>query len=569
MTNPSNAFTKVPMLFRAQVDGRCQLQRLQRDEEPHVIRWTDEWIERTYPNAPKFTEGVQSRTYTINWRFLSNGGQDDSIIRPAIGAKGWPFIPGSSMKGLFRRACSPEERDRYCGQELSGGDFLPGILRFHGGYPTSTDWTEDLIDIVHPQQDWQVKSDRKSGGAFAQISLHEPELQFGISSTTSLDEAEWQHIWEIWERALSQGIGCRVSAGYGQPVDHKADVLYTCQLKGQGQAPKLFDGTGEFRPNIFRAGIRGHALRIFGGLTNDKTAEQVVEGLFGGVKGKGTVGLLSIAFRPSELDIESFGQGSYAQPTYRVEGELSWSLAHPLENAEQREKLVALIEALTRFAMVLGGFGKSWRRADHRIFLPEYYEQGYKPLIGCHWQWSGRRSLLRDVRIRKLDQVTEFIDGVRQVAREWLQVQGITPSFNQYANWREAWHPDNVQVWGRPHLDKDRHPLTADMCEAIHWLHGPYRPAFREARIPEGSIYQTSVTGKVNGKVNEIGRIWHRMYPFVNLKKDPETGKKQPRETPAHFELLTIFPNQSPECDAFLQFLESEQKMFQKLWPTQ
>jgi CRISPR-associated protein Cmr6 len=32
------------------------------------------------------------------------------------------------------------------------------------------------------------------------------------------------------------------------------------------------DGTGEFRPNVFRAAIRGHALRIFGGLTDERTA---------------------------------------------------------------------------------------------------------------------------------------------------------------------------------------------------------------------------------------------------------------------------------------------------------
>ena len=86
--------------------------------------------------------------------------------------------------------------------------------------------------------------------------------------------------------------------------------------------------------------------------------------------------------------------------------------------------------------------------------------------------------------------------------------------------------------------------------------------AFREARIPEGSIYQSSLTGSVGN----VGQIWHRMYPDVNVKKDPETGKKKPRQTPAFFEFLTIFPDSSPESDEFLYFLENKQKQFQKLW---
>ncbi|MEH2011571.1 hypothetical protein [Nostoc sp.] len=102
------------------------------------------------------------------------------MICPVIGARGWPFYPGSSMKGIFRRACTIiEQAECYCGKDIKGGDFQPGILRFHGGYPTSDTWQENLVDIVHPQQDWQVKDDKKSAGAFVQISLCKPELIFG------------------------------------------------------------------------------------------------------------------------------------------------------------------------------------------------------------------------------------------------------------------------------------------------------------------------------------------------------------------------------------------------------
>ncbi|UBF24362.1 RAMP superfamily protein [Kovacikia minuta CCNUW1] len=558
MTVIPDAAKKVPLMFRAQTSGRCQLQRLVKGQEPDAVLWADEWTDKTYPEAPVFDAEVQTRSYTLSWRFVTNSGQDDGVIRPVIGAKGYPFYPGSSMKGIFRRACTAEQAARYCGKPLSGGDYEPGLLRFHGGYPIDTSWTEHLVDIVHPQQDWQVKNDNKNAGAFVQISLYRPTLQFGISSTIPLEPQEWETIWSIWEKAFSTGIGCRVCAGYGQPENQAGDLLYKCRLKGQGQAAKLLDGTGEFRPNVFRAAIRGHALRIFGGLTDERTADRLIDQLFGSAMDKGTVGLLSLNFRPLKLEIATFGKGSYSQPTYEVEGELIWHLTQKL-NPDKREALTKLIAALTRFAMLLGGFGKSWRRADHRLFLPDYYDEDYKPLIGCHWQWAGERSLAIDVKVRKLDKVGEFINEVRQAAQIWMQVQGVAPTSDRRAPWRESWHPDNVQVWGRVAEE-------AEDSEAIHWLHGPYQDAVPSARISEGSIYDTHITGKVG----QIGRIWHRMYPVVRLKPPENPGSKpQPVLTRKYLELLTFFPDDSLESKEFLQYLSAQAdraRGFQKLW---
>lgn len=562
---------KVPLMYRAQVDGRCQVQRLiPKAPEQDAERWADEWVDKAYPEVPDFGESVRTRTYAISWRFITNSGQDDGLIRPVIGARGWPFYPGSSMKGLFRQAAERMEQagrleegrcDRYCGDQCS---ISPGILRFHGGYPTDTRWTEDLVDIVHPQQPWQIgMPDEEKKGAFIQISLYKPELTFGISCTESLaeeewdEEEEWDKIWEIWAEALSMGIGSRVSAGYGQPEVQTGDILYRTRLKGQGQAAKLIDGTGEFRPNVFRAAIRGHALRIFGGLTDANTAESLIAQLFGGIGRSGaTVGLLSMAFQDTLLELDTFGQGSYAQPTYQVEGNLVWQLTRSLPEIE-RQALTKLIEALTRFAMVFGGFGKSWRRADHRLVYPDYYDQGYKPLIGCHWEWLGKRSQVRDVRVRKLEHVGRFIEEVRQIAQDWMHLQPDFPFPTQPASWRESWHPTNVEVWGR---EADE----IEDCEAVLWLHGPYQEAIPSARIPEGSVYRSSMTGRMG----QIGRLWHRMYPRIRLVKDPkDPAKPMPVVTRQYFEILTILPDNSPESIEFLAFLNSRQRLFQKLWP--
>jgi CRISPR-associated protein Cmr6 len=554
---------KVPMMFRAQVEGRCQLQRIDTKrkgyEKQDVQIWTDQWIDKAEEHLPTFGDHIQSRPYQITWRFITNGGQDDGIIRPVIGARGIPFYPGSSMKGLFRCAAQQLEQaqdiekgscDRLCGNPTT---LSPGLLRFHGGYPTSDQWTEGLVDIIHPQKAWQVQernTRQKSGGAFAQISLFKPELKFGISSTTKLIDSEWETIWRIWETALSMGIGCRVAAGYGQIIPSQLNkVVFRCRIKGQGPASKCLDNTLEFRPNIFRAAIRGHALRIFGGLTHDRNAEALVDKLFGGIqRNEGKWGLLVMQFNERTLELNSNNS------TYRVIGDLNWRLTQPIPS-EHQTALKDLIKRLMQFAMLLGGFGKSWRRADHQLFLEDYDKQ----IIGCHWQWAGKNSPVVHNPVRKLDQVATCIQKLQDASLKWMETQGITPNPDQSTDWRESWHPSTVQVWGR-------FAESREDSAAVHWLHQPYSYRYQGKKEVPIFIKGTSVTGKLN----QIGRLWHRMYPIVLTKPDPDNPEKRiPKPTPGYLELLTVFPDDTPDFDQFLAFLESDQTDFQCLWGDQ
>ncbi|MEL6856589.1 MAG: RAMP superfamily protein, partial [Cyanobacteria bacterium J06607_13] len=222
-----------------------------------------------------------------------------------------------------------------------------------------------------------------------------------------------------------------------------------------------------------------------------------------------------------------------------------------------RKKLTFLIESLARFAMVFGGFGKSWRRADHRLFYPAYYDRGRKPLIGCHWEWYGPRALVRENRVRRLSQVPEFVEIVRQAATDWMQTQGVAAGQGYAERWREAWHPQQVQVWGRVAEDMDD-------SEVIPWLHGPYQRGDRTLRTTEQSIKQTSMTGRLG----KIGRLWHRMYPWVNVTRNPDDpGRPNIINTNKFFELLTLFPDSSVECRQFLRYLSEGQDELEKLWP--
>lgn len=572
-----DAYKKVPMMFRAQVRGRSQLQYLDPEkrkagEKQDVERWTDEWTDKAELISGKNAQDIDTETYSaksyqISWRFVTNGGQDDGMLRPVIGASGIPFYPGSSMKGAFRQACEQLEKageiplgscNNYCGDEL---EITPGLLRFQGAYPIN-DWTQGLLDLVHPQQGWQVMTrdtNNKPRGesAYAQISLYQPTLRFAISCSQPLLPDQWQQVWQVWEQAIAAGLGSKVSTGYGQISKTSHPIVYRARLKGQGQAAKLIDGDGEFRPNIFRAAIRGHALRIFGGLTDSETAEQLVEDLFGSIQHReATVGLLGFQFQAYKSEINSFGSGNYAQPTYQVEGELIWFLAKPLADPNQEPILKKLVGKLMQFAMILGGFGKSWRRVDHRKFFEEYYKNNYKALIGCHWQWLGEKTQKPNLQVSGLKQVGGFLDNVRQTAREWIQSQNRPLREAGWAeDWREAWHPSNVQVWGRI-------ADNSDESAAVDWFHKPYQQEIQNVQS-EGSIYKSSITGRIG----QISLIWHRMYPLILLKKDPENPKKRiVTPTPRYLELITIFPDGSTKSNNFLRFLNTHPEQFEQLW---
>ncbi|HHP7245628.1 MAG TPA: RAMP superfamily CRISPR-associated protein [Elainellaceae cyanobacterium] len=567
------AYKKVPMMFRAQVRGRSQLQYIdpkkKKAEKPQDIElWANEWIDKAeFIPAEKAqdiqTEVYGAKSYQISWRFVTNGGQDDGMLRPVIGTSGIPFYPGSSMKGAFRQACEQLEKSNevphgtcnyYCGDE---SEVNPGLLRFHGAYPTN-DWTVGLLDLVHPQQGWQVKTldtrDKPKGeSAYAQVSLYQPTLRFAISSPEPLPSDQWEKIWQIWERAIASGLGSKVSNGYAQTTQISHPVLFRARLKGQGQAAKLIDDTGEFRHNIFRAALRGHALRIFGGLTKEVSADRLVEELFGGVRGKGTVGLLGLGFQVEHLDLKQpANTDGYEQPTYEVEGKITWFITDSSLDAEHTEALQKLVNDLMWFAMVFGGFGKSWRRADHRLF---YKEEDYEKLIGCHWQWSGENDHKNALRIWKPSKVGEFIDSVREAARTWMHLRGVNPNSDHHADWREAWHPSRVCVFGRV-------AKTRDECVAIDWLHEPYQKKISSTDT-EKRIKGTSVTGSLN----QIGCLWHRMYPSaVRLIRKSPKEKLKLKTTIRFLELLTIFPDGSDAANDFLEFLNTNPDGFEQLW---
>ncbi len=569
---------RVPLMFRSQLEGRGKIQYAG-DAGP-ASEWVKQWLECCPPvpesadesvplykrgrtkspvKMPEFGRGVETKQYTISWRLVTNSGQDEDVIRPVIGAKGLPFYPGSSMKGAFWRSCPPEKREEYCGGEVKQDGqkaTKPGILRFHGGFPADMSWgkKERLVDVVHSQQKRQVMENAVTS-ANVQISLYQCQLKFGISSNKQLGKQEWDEIWQIWNKALGQGIGSRVSAGYGRMAEVKsADrVLLSVNLSGCGLTSQLLNRTPEFRPNMFKAALRGHTLRLLAGVTDAHTAQLLTKKLWGGIAEKrddigAIIGQLGINFTAEELDFGEHrykpnGRNDVIMPTYDLQAGRLEILN--LNNIYPQKELKKFVTYLIRFSLLLGGFGKSWRRVDHSLFLPQYFNRNDKPAIGCHWKFNeSSKNLYVTAASDDLKNIAKFLAEGQQRAIEWLKVNDLEPS--RHANdWREVWHPEKVEVWGRIAEDKSS-------SEAITWFHGPYSR--------NQSIKQSDLTGKLNN----IGRIWHRMYPRYLTTRTGELKQKRQE----YIELLTIFPDDSDTTQDFLEFLQNQSE-FIKLWPTE
>jgi CRISPR-associated protein Cmr6 len=577
---------RVPLMFQAQIQNRGNIQFVGESasgEQPKYETWVKEWLlgcppqpepeDESIPLAlrrkpvqsvvepPQFGNGVKTWDYQIRWRLITNGGQDSDLIRPIFGSKGVPFFPGSSMKGAFRAVCPEDKKLRYCGGEVINekGEkrTQPGILRFHGGYPIDMLWAKahQLVDITHGQQPYQVMKSEKDKGenANVQISLYQPKFRFGIScSEITEDSNEWNEIQLIWEDALGNGIGSRVSAGYGyvKEVDlsYQRTVL-SVYLDSIGISSQLLlkaaqndrYKASEFRPNMFKAALRGHTLRILGGLVNEREAKNLTQRIWGGIpeivgEGKVILGRVGIDFfvdKEVEKEEHVYNQLSKSGKNVPVKMPLYILRNGRLSLIRIREvstELEDFLVSLIKFSVLFGGFGKSWRRVHHQEFYPDYFNEQKKPMIGCHWSLTDASQDFLVHSNSDLGGITEFITIIRDQAVRWIQSEfdEYIPGYAQ--EWREAWHPSKVQVWGRMTNKKK--------SMAIAWFHGPYQD--------EMTIYKSMLTGKMG----TIGRIWHRMYPI-------EDG---------FIELLTIFPDQSQETRDFLEFLGSNRSCFKKCW---
>jgi CRISPR-associated protein Cmr6 len=535
-SSPEINLQQIPMMYRAQVSGRCSLQFA--GDNKDLEQWREEWI---YPNAknnnqPRYQRrepqlGLDGKIYRIKiqfpFRLSSNCGQD-SILRPVLGKNGIPIIPGSSIKGLFRRACSPQQATKYCGDDK---ELNPGSLRFHGAYPIG-DWagTKEvttrrrgenisetryrLVDVIHPQQLRQVEGEA-SPKALAMISLYQPTLIFELSSTDP--EVKWEEVETLLTQAVQNGVGGKTSTGYGLGghLQNQSPSLpsypLNVSLKGIGVSPLLRSDEPEFRPNLFKATLRGHVRRLLGGVCqNERAIKQVENSFFGSSEAPGIV---QIFWEPR---IEIYNTKD-SNATYETEGVLHI-------NASQTD--LRFIEWILKFAFIMGGFGKSWRRVFHKKFYSEYVKRrGIH--IGCHWECPDPNW----IDIKTSADLQKFLENLYLVCCERL---GSRPP--QAMNWRESWHPKRVAVYSK----------LVNRSEIVELFHN------------ETFKTTPAIGGRNEGNRRPffVSSVWHRMLPIGSDR---------------YLEIVTIFHGErTPWKNQLLPFIaELKKKGLELTWGTE
>ena len=487
---------QVPMMYRAQVQGRCSLQYGKNSQD--LNRWTQEWV---YPdaqqdNSPHYQHtqaqlGLDGLVYRLKvdfpFRVFTNCGQD-SILRPTIGKNGIPFIPGSGIKGLFERLSRHPQVSQELQQKVKkycGSPEQQGLLRFHGAYPVG-DWAGTktvqlkdgqletryrLVDVVHPQQERQIQR-RGSPQAIAVVSFHQPTFIFELSSIKPLPETEWQTIGGLLRRALRSGLGGKTSTGYGLCFIPQDRYPLDITLQGKGVSPLLRSDEPEFRPNLFKASLKGHVLRLLAGVSGDEKAVQAkVKRLFGHTM---EPGVLQLYWESKSLVYDK--QGREDTPIYETKGTLYLDAPQPD---------LLFMQKVIEFAVTMGGFGKSWRRVWHRDFFPDYKTRG----IGCHWLC--RDSSFEPAIITHQGNLKTFLTQLQQTTRDYMAVKANSA---QCLSWKEAWCSQRLSVYTQ----------VVSQSKAIKLFH-------------EAEFKTTPAIGGRNPgdkRPTFISFVWHRMLPI-------------------------------------------------------
>jgi CRISPR-associated protein Cmr6 len=223
--------------------------------------------------------------------------------------------------------------------------------------------------------------------------------------------------------------------------------------------------------------------------------------------------------------------------------------------------------------MIVGGFGKSWRRASQRRFyrIAGYCDQYQKQDIGCHWEFIGDSDKLY-ILFKSKEEVERYFSDLYQYIKAWIKCELnrdkktflIKPS-----DWREAWcNSGRTQVWVR----FDKHDNAKS--KALDWLHA------KEEEV-------TTIKGThLSGEMGKVGRVWSRMYPGntqegLGVKQSaPDLNfvlarqKTSISQTRRYIEFLTIFPASKQKCGSkklfkkqtdFLKYLEMHSD-FRRVW---
>jgi CRISPR-associated protein Cmr6 len=289
------------------------------------------------------------------------------------------YIPGSSIRGIVRAWAKkrPDMASRMI--ELLGTQedgTQAGKIEFLDAFPETP--TKLSLDIVNPQQNFQVYH-QGQGTPLSLYTLGNGDAKEipvkiairGIPGRATADDVE--EVWRWTKQALSvYGVGGRTAAGYGviKPAITSRlslDPGYTSKqlefsLYSQGNAgPDT--RTMELRASHWRGWLRSWVLRFLLGVMSEQDAEITVGELLGTLTAPNDNGSRRGCVRIQIIPGNVWGKKSRNQPDFFV-----WQGS--LKINAPTEILNKILIPIIRFAVMVGGVGRGWRRPLHIYAMP-------------------------------------------------------------------------------------------------------------------------------------------------------------------------------------------------------
>lgn len=185
----------------------------------------DEFIKQPIRQAEqlygKENVGFVQRKFKPNWRIIVGLGTD-SVYETGITLHhiyGFPYIPGSAVKGICNHFAQDEGFDKHHDYEkIFGGQNKRGKITFFDAFPTTAPKLK--TDIMNPHYpDYygkgQAPTDTQNPNPIFFLTVEKTEFQFIIGSKDN-DQALLIKAMDWLTKALEyKGIGAKTAVGYG------------------------------------------------------------------------------------------------------------------------------------------------------------------------------------------------------------------------------------------------------------------------------------------------------------------------------------------------------------------
>lgn len=411
------------------------------------------------------------------------------------------YIPGSAIRGIVRAWAKKRSHIKPRMYELLGYQEQDTINA--GKIEFLDAWSEKpsklTLDIVNPQQNFQVYHQGQSTPlSFYTLGDGKNPVEItvairGIAGRST--PAEVNEVWEWVQQALgSYGIGSRTASGYGAfkpPRDFRpsADLgasdpgykskQFEFSLYSQGSAG-VDPRTMELRPAHWRGWLRSWVLRFLLGVMSQQDAEKTIGELVGTLEPESRKGCVRLQMTKGR----TWSERSENQPYfYAWQGKLKVSAPS--------EVLTKIILPIMKFAVMVGGVGRGWRRPLHIFQMPH----GHAAARGTHL------FLTHQVPNSSSGENETKPFGLKPTAQDWQQL---------YQNWQQAVE----NQWGtrfrlNSNLNLKAEVFSTNNC-AVYILPAPEQEPINRQDL------EWEITNSVDTRGSGMGLIYDPKYKRKN-----------------------------------------------------